>query len=92
MTMRKPAREDMDRVLELARAMRDKGKDQYKLAYVLLYLVERNAELEDLRNKAEYYIRFGMGETELTALRQALAHLREMDVEEADASSLFARE
>ncbi len=92
MVMKKPSREEMEQAIHLAEAMREKGKDQYKLGYVLLYLEERNRILEDLRKKAEYYVRFGMGEQELRNLRVALEKLHEMDVEDADDSSFFARE
>ena len=92
MVMKKPSREEMEQAIHLAEAMREKGKDQYKLGYVLLYLQERNRILEDLRKKAEYYVRFGMGEQELRNLRVALEKLHEMDVEDADDSSFFARE
>ncbi len=92
MPMKKPSREELEQAIQLAEAMREKGKDQYKLGYVLLYLNERNRILEDLRKKAEYYVRFGMGEQELRNLRVALEKLHEMDVEEADDSSFFVRE
>ncbi|BAO45167.1 hypothetical protein TBH_C2256 [Thiolapillus brandeum] len=92
MSMRKPSREEMEQALQLAEALREKGKDQYKLGYVLLYLQERNKILEDLRKKAEYYVRFGMGEQELRNLRSALEKIHDMDVDEADDSSFFVRE
>ncbi|HIE56306.1 MAG TPA: hypothetical protein EYP90_14220 [Chromatiaceae bacterium] len=82
----------MKKVLQLAEAMRDQGKDKYQIAHALLYLDERNRLLEDVYQKAEHYIRFGMGETELTALRKAVEKVREADAEEADDSAMFVRE
>ena len=92
MVMRKLSEKDWDKAIELAEAMREKNQDKYNLAYALLYLKERNQILEDLRTKAEYYVRFGMAEKELRDLRVAIDKIREMDVEDADDSSLFARE
>ena len=92
MPMKKPSREETEQAVKLAEALRDKGKDQYKLGCVLLYLHERNKILEDLRKKAEYYVRFGMGEQELSNLRLALEKIHDMDVGEADDSSFFVRE
>ena len=88
--MKKPSREEMEQVIKLANAMREKGKDKYKLAYVLLYLQERNKILEDLRKKADYYVRFGMGEQELRSLRLALEKVHEMDMADSEDSSFFA--
>lgn len=92
MPTRKIPPEIMEKVLKLAEAMRDQDKDKYQLAHALLYLDERNRLLEDLYRKAEQYIRFGMGEQELTALRVAVEKVREADVEEADDSAMFVKE
>jgi len=92
MPMKKLPPEVMEKVLKLAEAMRDQGKDKYRLAQALLYLDERNRMLEDLYQKAEHYIRFGMGEHELTALRVAVEKVREADVEEADDAAMFVKE
>lgn len=92
MSVKKPNREELEKVLVLAQVLRDKGKDKFHLGHALLYLEERNRLLEDVRQKAEHYVRFGMGERELTALRLALEKLHDLDVEDADESSLFIRE
>ena len=92
MPRKKPEQQQIDKVARLAQALYEQGKDKYGIAQVLLYLLERNKKLEDLRDKAEYYVRFGMGESELTALRRALDKMREEDVVDADDSSFFARE
>lgn len=81
--------EEIGKALELADAMRSRGRDKYNLGHALLYLKERNVLLEDLRNKAEYYIRFGMAEKELRDLRSALSKLREQDASDTEDSSLF---
>ena len=92
MALRKLTEEEMDKALELAAAMRDKDQDKYNLGYALLYLQERNRMLEDMRRKADYYVRFGMGQKELTDLRIALEQLHEMEVGDADDTSMFAAE
>ena len=84
--------EIMEKVLKLAEAMREQNKDKYRIAHALLYLDERNRLLEDVYQKAEHYLRFGMGEQELTALRVAVEKVREADVEEADDSAMFVKE
>lgn len=90
MAIRKLTQEEMDKALELAAAMHEKNQDKYNLGYALLYMKERNKLLEDLRRKAEYYVRFGMGQKELTDLRVSLERLHEMDVQDADDTSLFS--
>lgn len=92
MAVKKVEPEIMEKVLRLAEAMRAQGKDKYRLAQALLYLEERNRMLEDLFHKAERYLKFGMGEHELTALRLAVEKVREADVEEADDSAMFVKE
>ncbi|HHH13025.1 MAG TPA: hypothetical protein ENJ98_02205 [Thiolapillus brandeum] len=92
MPMKRLEPETMEKILKLAEAMRAQNKDKYRLAHALLYLDERNRMLEDLYHKAERYIRFGMGEHELTDLRLAVERIREADVEDADDSALFVKE
>lgn len=92
MPVKKLEPEVMEKVLQLAEAMRAQGKDKYKLAQALLYLDERNRMLEELYHKAEHYLRFGMGERELTELRLAVEKVHEADVEEADDSAMFVKE
>jgi hypothetical protein len=92
MPLKKLDDEEMKKVTVLAEAMREKGKDKYKLGYALLYLQDRNKLLEEVRKRAEYYVRFGMGEKELSNLRLALEKIHEMDVVDADDSSFFAKE
>ncbi len=82
----------MEKALELAEAMRDRGKDKYQLAHVLLYLHERNRMLENLYHKVERYFHSGMAEIELRDLRVAFERIREADVEDADDSALFVKE
>ena len=92
MAVKKLEPEIMDKVLKLAEAMRAQGKDKYRLAQALLYLDERNRMLEDLYQKAEKYLRFGMGEHELTELRMAVEKVHEAGVEEADDAAMFVKE
>lgn len=92
MSLKKLDGEQMKKVTVLAEALHEKGKDKYKLGYALRYLQERNKLLEEVRKRAEYYVRFGMGEKELSNLRLALEKMHEIDVVDADDSSFFARE
>lgn len=89
MNLRKLSDTEMLKVGELAEKMRDKGKDKHNLGHAVLYLSDRNKRLEDLLVKTDYYLRFGMGTKELTAIRMAVEHLREMDEEVNDDSSMF---
>lgn len=92
MATRKPTEEELHHALKLAEAMRDQDKDKYGLGAVMLNLYERNKLLEDVRMKAEYYVRFGMEDKELTNLRLALAEVRKLDELPDDDSSLFSSE
>ncbi len=84
--------EIMDKIVRLAQAMRDRGKDKYHMAHALLYLHARNRLLEDLYRKVQRYLHSGMAEQELTELRKAVERLREADVKDADAAAFFAKE
>ncbi len=92
MSTRKLDEEQMKQVTALAQALRDKGQDKYNLGTAFLYLQERNKLLEEVRKRAEYFVRFGMGEKELSNLRVALEKIHDLDVVEADDSSFFVRE
>jgi hypothetical protein len=87
--LRKPDKETLSRVLQLAHSMRDSDRDRYDLARVLLYLEERNRALEDVLQRAEYYVRFGMGDHELTELRQVIQKLREEEQRQSQDSSML---
>ncbi len=92
MPMKRPDPKTMEKALKLAEMMRDRGRDKYNLAHVLLYLHQRNRMLEDLFQKVERYFHSGMAEIELRDLRLAFERIREADVEEADDSALFVKE
>ncbi len=77
--------EVLEKLVELARVMRAEGRDKYRLAHAVLYLNERCRLLEEVYRRAEEYLRFGMEERELTALRLAVEKMRRYRDEEADA-------
>ncbi|MGV6826122.1 MAG: hypothetical protein ACWA5Q_04020 [bacterium] len=89
MKLRKLTDSELRRVNELAEALREQDKDKYKLGHAFLYLFERNKILEDIAVKADYFLRFGQGTKELTSLRMAIEHLREMDEDVNEDSSMF---
>ncbi len=89
MKLRKLSDSEMIKVGELAEVMREQDKDKYNLGRALIYLRDRNKLLEDLLLKTDYFLRFGMGTKELTALRMAVEHLRELDEDVSDDSSMF---
>lgn len=89
MKLRKLSDTEMQKVADLAEAMRDQDKDKHNLGRAIIYLRDRNRLLEDLLVKTDYYLRFGMGTKELTAVRMAVEHLRELDEDVSDDSSMF---
>jgi len=59
--------------------MRAKDVDPHHLARSLLYLDQRNRDLEEVLERADRVLRFGMAEQELTALRKVVGRLREAE-------------
>jgi len=84
----KPSKEQMKTALETAQRMRDRGLDPHHVAQVLLYLQRRNQELEQLLVRADRLVRFGMAESELSALRRQIMRLREEDEKSEDDSEI----
>jgi uncharacterized protein YbgA (DUF1722 family) len=87
--MKKPDETIMLQAVSLAKAMREKGKDQFHLAQVLLYLSERTRVLEEVLMHADYFLRFGMAERELTELRRLVEKIREEESRHGSDSSLL---
>jgi hypothetical protein len=72
-----PTAQQLEIALEAAERMRQRDLDPHFLAHSLLYLWERNRHFEQLLVHADRYLRFGMDEGELGALRQLVQRLRE---------------
>lgn len=77
--MIRPTEVEMEQALTAAERMRDLGVDPHHLAHALLYLRQRNGQLEELLRHADRYLRFGLPEKELAQLRRLVQRLREED-------------
>jgi enoyl-CoA hydratase/carnithine racemase len=68
----KPSGEELKAALEEAERIRESGEDAHFLAKSLLYLHQRNSDLEKVVEHAERYIQFGLPVEEHTQLKLLL--------------------
>jgi hypothetical protein len=68
----KPSDEELKAALEEAERIRESGDDPGYLAKSLLYLHQRNEDLEKILEHAERYIQFGLPVEEHTRLKLLL--------------------
>jgi hypothetical protein len=68
----KPSSEELKAALEEAERIRESGEDPYFIAKTLLYLQQRNNDLEKVMEHAERYIQFGLPVEEHTQLKLLL--------------------
>ena len=84
--MKKPTPEQWTMALEAAERMRTRNLDPHYLAHCLLYLHEREQAFEDLLRHADRYLRFGMNEQELGAMRRLVGQLRKQITDAQDST------
>ncbi len=84
----KPDKNELKTALNQAERMRDTGDDPLFLAKTLLYLSQRNSELEEVFTHLEKYLRFGLPVEEHSALVILVDEIRERE-EEIDGSKGF---
>jgi hypothetical protein len=68
----KPSRDELKAALEEAERIRESGDDPSFVAKSLLYLHQRNSDLEKILVHAERYIQFGLPVEEHTQLKLLL--------------------
>lgn len=76
-----PNKDEMKTALEAAERMKESNVDPHRVAHCLLYLSARHQGLERLLEQTDRYLRFGMGDRELSALRKTVDKLRADAVE-----------
>ena len=76
----KPTREELHAALAEAEQVRERGEDPHFLAKSLLYLYQRNEDLERILTHLERYLEFGLPVEEHTRLEKLIeaAKLREL--------------
>lgn len=85
---RRPEPDDLKEALSAARHMRDDGDDPHHVARWLQYYHRRCQSMEDLLHVTDRFLRFGMPEAELTAMRQLVARLREDELAAGDSDEV----
>lgn len=78
-SLHKPEMEQLQMALEAAQRMHRHAIDPHHLAQALLYLKQRNDDLEVLLTRAERLLRFGQSTGDLAALTRLVARLREQE-------------
>ena len=84
--MKAPTREQLNTALEAAERMRLRDLDPHFLAHCLLYFQERDQAFENLLLHTDRYLRFGMNEQELGAMRRVVEQLRTQSLDNRDAT------
>lgn len=76
----KPTKEELHAALAEAEQIRERGEDPHFLAKSLLYLYQRNADLEPIFAHLELYLEFGLPVEEHARLEKLIeaARLREL--------------
>lgn len=78
--MNRPSDVQFETALAEARRLREADEDVSSIGHVLLYLAHRGSYLEPVREAAQRYVHFGLGEAEHSRLLKALERA---DAEEA---------
>jgi hypothetical protein len=86
MTRPRPTPEVVKGALVAATRQLDSDADPDHVAECLLYLVERQKDLEELLRYTDRYLRFGMPEHELGAMQRLVDRLREVQSADGDAA------
>lgn len=85
--MSKPTEQELDAALELAKRMREQGKDPQSIAKSLLSHHYRIGYLEDVLHAVERYFRSGMAEDEHRRLLKSMEKARQAEERTAKQNS-----
>ena len=88
MPNRRPEPDELKEALAAAAHMRTVGDDPHRVAKWLRHYHRRCQGLEELLLITDRYLRFGMSEHELSAMRVLVAHLRESELAAADSDEV----
>ncbi len=80
----KPNEDELRIALDEAERIRDANEDSHFLGKCLLYLNQRNRELEQVFDHVEKYLKFGLPVEEHSALVRLVDEIRERAVENDD--------
>jgi len=75
----KPMENELKIALDEAERIRDAEEDQHYLAQCLIYLHQRNSDLEQILEHLEKYLRFGLPVEEHSALVRLVDGIRERE-------------
>ncbi len=75
----KPSEDEIRIALDEAERTRDADEDSHHMAKCLLYLHQRNGDLEPILDHLEKYLRFGQPVEEHSALIRLVEGIRERD-------------
>ncbi len=75
----KPNEDEFRIALDEAERIREAGTDSHSLAKCLLYLHQRNSDLEQVLEHLEKYLRFGLPVEEHSALVRLVEEMRERE-------------
>ena len=73
----KPTDNELEMALVAAKTMRTRGTDEHHVATALLYLYQRQQDLEQVRAAAESYLDSGQDEVQQAELVRAIEAARE---------------
>lgn len=76
----KPTDNELEMALVAAKAMRTSGTDEHHVAAALLYLYQRQQDLEIVRAAAESYLDTGQNEVQQAELVRAIEAAREKEL------------
>ncbi len=79
----KPTEEELLLALELAEDMRERDHDAQHVAQTLLYLYQRNQDLEKVLEHVDLFLRFGMPTGEHAKLVTLVDEIRERERKES---------
>jgi hypothetical protein len=80
----KPSEDELRTALDEAERVRDANEDSRYLGKCLLYLNQRNMELEQVLDHVEKYLKFGLPVEEHSALVRLVDEIRERTVKSDD--------
>jgi hypothetical protein len=82
----KPTDNELEMAIVAAKAMRTRGQDEHHVAATLLYLYQRQQDLEKVYVAAETYLHSAQPESQRATLRRALEAARKNEQRETGAA------